>query len=115
MPTITDIDPATITATRAFLDKVASRYDYAGAFLFGSRARSSHREDSDADVAVLLRGTPGKFVATKMEMADLAYDVLLDTGIRIQPLPLWELEWAHPDNYPNPELLHNIKREGIRL
>jgi predicted nucleotidyltransferase len=111
-PTI-DIDTA--NAARAFLAKVAESYDLAGAFLFGSRARMSHHPGSDADVAVLLHGKPGKFVATKLAMADLAYDVLLETGIRIQPLPIWEEEWAHPDAYSNPRLLHNIEREGVPL
>ena len=102
-------------ATRAFIEKVASQYDLAGAILFGSRARNTHRPDSDADVAVLLRGHPGKFVATKLAMDDLAYDVLLEMGIRIQPLPIWEEEWNHPETYSNPRLLHNIEREGIWL
>ena len=115
MTLISDIDSETATATRSFIEKVASRYDLAGAILFGSRARKSYRPDSDADVAVLLHGRPGKFVATKLAMADLAYDVLLETGIRIQPLPIWEEEWAHPETYSNPRLLHNIKRDGIRL
>jgi len=110
-----DIDAETLNAAHAFLEMVAARYDMAGAFLFGSRARKSHRPDSDADVAVLLHGQPGKFVATKLAMADLAYDVLLDTGIRIQPLPIWEDEWEHPEAYSNPRLLQNIGREGIRL
>lgn len=115
MGALTDIDPETLNAARVFLGRVAARYDMAGAFLFGSRARRSHRPDSDADIAVLLHGQPGKFVATKLAMADLAYDVLLDTGIRIQPLPIWEDEWEHPETYSNPQLLQNIGREGIRL
>jgi hypothetical protein len=36
---------------------------------------------------------------------DLAYDVLLETGIRIQPLPIWKIEWDYPENYSNPALL----------
>lgn len=115
MKSATDIDVETANATRAFIKMVAGRYDYAGAILFGSRARKSHRPESDADVAVLLHGSPGKFVATKLAMADLAYDILLETGIRIQPLPIWEDEWEHPEEYSNPHLLHNIEREGIRL
>ena len=102
-------------ATRSFLVKVSSQYNLAGALLFGSRARNTHRSDSDADVAVLLRGHPGKFVSTKLAMDDLAYDVLLETGIRIQPLPIWEDEWNHPETYSNPRLLHNIEQEGIWL
>jgi len=66
-------------------------------------------------VAVLLRGRPGRFAATKLALADLAYDVLLETGIRMQPLPIREEEWVHPERYSNPRLLHNIRREGVRL
>lgn len=115
MGNLTDIDGETLHAVRIFIAAVADRYDLIGAILFGSRARSAHRPDSDADVAVLLHGRPGKFVTTKLDMADIAYDVLLDTGIRIQPLPIWEEEWGHPEAYSNPHLLHNIEREGIRL
>lgn len=111
----TKIDPDTERAARAFIAKVASQYDVAGVILYGSRARKSHRPDSDADVAVLLHGRPGKFVATKLAMADLAYEVLLETGIRIQPLPIWQEEWEHPETYSNPRLLQNIEREGIRM
>lgn len=115
MSSSSDIDTETLKATRAFMVAVANRYDLVGAILFGSRARRSHRPDSDADVAVLLHGQPGQFVATKLDMDDLAYDVLLDTGIRIQPLPIWEEEWDHPEAYSNPRLLYNIDRDGIRL
>lgn len=111
----TDIDTETLNAAQAFMGAVAVRYNLLGGILFGSRARKTHHPESDADVAVLLQGQPGKFVATKLAMDDLAYDVLLDTGIRIQPLPIWEEEWQHPEQYSNPRLLHNIEREGIRL
>ncbi|WP_407635637.1 nucleotidyltransferase domain-containing protein [Lamprocystis purpurea] len=97
------------------LAQVATRYAVSGAYLFGSRARGDCRVDSDADVAILLRGQPGDFLDTKLDLADIAYDVLLETGIRIQPLPVWDLEWSHPEVYPNPRLLGNIRREGIRL
>jgi antitoxin ChpS len=48
-------------------------------------------------------------------MADLAYEVLLDTGIRIQPLPIWRSQWEHPERYSNPMLLKNIQAEGVIL
>lgn len=115
MSALADLDPETLHAARLFIERVASRYDFAQAILFGSRARKSHQPDSDADIAVLLHGHPGRFVATKLAMADLAYDVLLETGIRIQPLPIWEEEWDHPESYSNPRLLHNIAHEGIRF
>ncbi len=116
MTITTNIDPATEHAARTFIAKVAAHYDFAGAILFGSRARHSNRPDSDAIIAVILHGHPGKFVSTKLEMADIAYDTLLEAGIRIQPLPIWGEEWgAHPESYSNPLLLRNIEREGVRL
>ena len=67
-------DAATTGALRAFVQKFSMRDDFAGAILFGSRARRSYNQESDADVAVLLAGTPGEFVRTKLEFDDLAYD-----------------------------------------
>lgn len=93
----TRLDPVTDQAAHAFVDKLAGRFDVAWAVLFGSRARQEHRPDSDADVA------------------DVAYDVLLETGVLIQPLPIWEDEWAHPEDFINPALLRNISRDGVRL
>ncbi len=106
-------DAATMAALQAFVQKISQRSDFS--ILFGSRARHSNHAESDADVAVLLNGFPEKFILTKFEMDDLAYEVLLETGIRIQPLPIWLTEWEHPENYSNPHLLQNIAHEGIRL
>lgn len=109
------IDPVTRGATSAFKERLAQHFSVKRALLFGSRARRDAHAESDADVAVLLDGQPGKFVETKLAMDDIAYEVLLETGIRIQPLPIWQTEWDNPDQYVNPELLRNIRREGISL
>ena len=110
-----NLPTATLEATRAFAVRIARAYATQSIMLFGSRARGTAHAESDADVAVVLKGAPGHFVHTKMAMNDIAYDILLATGIRIQPLPVWETEWAHPENYSNPHLLHNIARDGIAL
>jgi predicted nucleotidyltransferase len=109
------VDQETEQAVRRFLALIAARYDMAGAIVYGSRARGTHRPDSDADVAVLLNGEHQRFLTTKLDMADVAFDVLLDTGINISPLPVWVDEWEQPENYSNPALLRNIAREGVRL
>jgi len=109
------IDQRTEQAVQRFLGLLAGRYDMAGAIVFGSRARGTHRPDSDADVAVLLRGEHQRFLPTKLAMADLAFDVLLETGIAISPLPVWIDEWEHPETYSNPALLQTIAREGVWL
>jgi predicted nucleotidyltransferase len=109
------VDQETEKAVRRFLVLIAPRYDMAGAIVYGSRARGTHRPDSDADVAILLNGEHQRFLTTKLAMADVAFDVLLDTGISISPLPVWVDEWEQPENYSNPALLRNIAREGVRL
>ena len=83
--------------------------------IFGSRARQDARDDSDFDAAVFLRGKRGDFVRTKLEMTDIAYDALLEKGIHIQALPVWEDELLHPEDYSNPCLLENIERGGMPL
>ena len=109
------IDHDTEEAVRHFLGLIANSYDMAGAIVYGSRARGTHRPDSDADVAVLLNGEHQRVLTTTLAMSDVAFDVLLETGINISPLPVWLDEWEHPETYSNPALLHNIAREGVRL
>lgn len=111
------IDHETEKAVRRFLVLIAARHDYDmhGAIVYGSRARGTHRPDSDADVAVLLGGEPRQALATTLAMADAAYDVLLETGINISPLPVWLDQWERPERHSNPALLRSIAREGVRL
>ena len=109
------LDLDTERATKLFMERITKQFDTAGAILFGSRARQTYRPDSDADVAVLLRGEHQRFLPTKLAMADVAFDVLLETGVNISPLPVWLDEWAHPETYSNPELLMNIANEGVLL
>ena len=107
--------PDVLSAARDFTHRVAAAWPLRSALLFGSQARGSAGVGSDTDVAVLLHGEPGDFVATKLALDDVAYDVLLDSGIRIQPLPIWDAEWVHPQRYSNPRPLENIAREGMTL
>ena len=109
------IDPRTEEAVKRFLALIAGSYDMAGAILYGRRACGAFPPDSDADLAVLLRGERRRLAPTTLAMADVAYDVLLETGVNIAPLPIWVDEWEHPETYSNPDLLRNIAREGIRL
>lgn len=87
----------------------------ADALLFGSRARHETGPESDADIAVLLRGEPGKRLDAALDMAGIAFDVMLETGVLVDALPLWEDEWAHPEHFGNPTLIKNIQQDGIRL
>ena len=109
------MDKQTESAIRQLLALIEPDYDVERAIVYGSRARGTHRPDSDADLAILLNGPPRPFLSTAFAMSDVAYDIFLDTGIDISPLPIWLDEWRDPDSYSNPALLHAIANEGIRL
>jgi predicted nucleotidyltransferase len=108
-------DLVTIEAAREFVRRTSARYSVKSAILFGSRARGTHRSDSDVDIAIVLHGRRGKLVETSIEMADIAFELLLETSAYIQPLPIWEDDWEHPETHSNPRLLENIQREGLPL
>jgi predicted nucleotidyltransferase len=109
------IDEGTKQSIQRFVDIVRTQYPISQVVLFGSRARSLDVHDSDADVMLLLRGEHHNFVGTKLALADAAFDVLVETGIRIDPLPVWEDQWTNPVSFTNPQLLANIEREGILI
>ncbi len=109
------VDKNTAIATDAFMRIASKKYDLTGAILFGSRARGDYRPDSDADLALLLKGRRSSREDVAIEMAGIAFDVMLETGVLIEPLPLWEEEWKHPESFNNPALLQNIQAEGINL
>jgi predicted nucleotidyltransferase len=75
------IDIATKNVALVFVEKITRQYDVSKAFHFGSRARHTRHYESNADIAVLLKGNIDRFMTTKFDMDDLAYDVLLETGI----------------------------------
>ena len=110
-----NIDAETLNAARAFIAMIASQYDLADVILYGSRARQTHNVDSDADIAIVLCGPHGDRFDVAMDMAGIAFDAMLETGVLVGSLPLWENEWADPEQFSNPSLIKNIKREGVYL
>ena len=70
---------------RAALDRVyGARIERMA--LFGSRARGDAREDSDYDVAVVLRDMADRF-AEMDRLADLGTDIVNETGEFIHAMP----------------------------
>lgn len=108
-------DPETAHAARTFLRHIAGRYPVKETVLFGSRARGTHDADSDADLAVILNGPAGRRYPIAGEMAEIAFTVMLETGILVQAVPLWEDEFERPETFSNPGLIAAIKRDGVRL
>ena len=115
LPVRPALDAETERAARVFLKRLEGKYPVVDAILYGSRARGDHTPDSDADIAVILKGEKGDRYKVSGDMAGLEFHVLMETGIMVQGLPLWEDEVARPETFSNPALIANILREGIHL
>jgi antitoxin ChpS len=63
----------------------------------------------------VLNGQRRDFIDTKLDMAGLAFDVLMETGILVQAFPMWDGDPLHPERFSNPSLISNIAANGIRL
>jgi DNA invertase Pin-like site-specific DNA recombinase/predicted nucleotidyltransferase len=109
------MDAATERAARAFLRRLEGKYPVVEGILFGSRARRTHTADSDADIAVVLDGPKGNRTQAALDMAGIAFDVMQETGVLVEALPLWRDELLHPERFSNPALIANIRREGLTL
>jgi antitoxin ChpS len=72
-----------------------------------ARARGDQRPDSDLDLAVVLNGPRGDFIDTKLDMAGIAFDVLMETGVLVQPFPIWDGDLMHPERSTNPACSQN--------
>jgi uncharacterized protein len=94
---------------------LSGRYSVDRAILFGSRARRTHSSTRDADIAVVLKGEPGKRSTAANDMAGIAFDVMLETEILVAGSPLWGGEMEHPEQFSNPAQIRAIQREGVAL
>jgi DNA invertase Pin-like site-specific DNA recombinase/predicted nucleotidyltransferase len=109
------LDADTERAVRAFLKQLDGKYPIIESILYGSRARGDHKPDSDADLAVILKGARGDRSEVSSDFAGIEFHVLMETGIMVQGFPLWEDELKRPETFSNPALIANILREGVHL
>jgi predicted nucleotidyltransferase len=77
--------------------------------LFGSRARSDAREDSDYDVAVFIKD-PGTLSGELHRLASISTDILLDTGAVISAKPFRTGAYLERTGF-----MHELRRDGVDL
>ena len=108
-------DPVLRSALRELDRKLRERFGrkYLRLMLFGSRARGDNDPESDADVAVILRGRIADRWSVKRLIIQDTYPILLETGLYIQAWPLEEGELDDPGKSSNPALVRNVVRDGI--
>lgn len=107
-------DPIVASALRDLDRRLKAKFgdSYSHLILFGSRARGDHNPDSDADVAVVMRGEVRNEWALTRSVLEDTYELLLDTGLFIEPWVIEEAALGSPESGPNPALAHNIVKDG---
>ncbi len=108
-------DPLTARSVIRFRELIGDKWPISELWLYGSRARGDAREDSDADIAVILEGPKGRTTTVSPQMAGVAYDIWEETGIIVSPVAIWRDDWNDPSGHGNPYLIEAIKQEGIRF
>ena len=110
------IDPTTWEVLQSFKAIVSEKYGrhLHSLYLFGSRARGDHRPDSDLDVAVFLDQAPDP-IAEQFDLIDRGYDIVLRTGVNIQPWVFAQTSLRDPIHHRASHRISTIRREGIPL
>lgn len=110
------VDSVTREALEAFQSILTAKYGehLRSLYLFGSRARGDHQADSDLDIAVFLDEVSDP-IGEQFDLIDRAYDILLRTGINIQPWVFAQASLTDPARHPATPLVRTIRREGIPL
>lgn len=106
-----------ISALRTLDGRLRAKFGdrYVRVLLFGSRARGDYGPESDADVAVVFRErVDDQWALTKSILED-TYDILLATGLYIEPHLIDETALKRPEASPHPDLAREIERDGIPL
>jgi uncharacterized protein len=109
------LDSQTLHATHVFMQRIIERYPVREAILFGSRARQTHVDNSDADIAIILNSEGQNKAVAIRDMAAIAFHVMMETGVMVEALPLWDNDIDRPYEYINPVLIKNILSEGVHL
>ena len=102
-------------AVRAVAEAIAARHDVVTALLYGSRARGDHRPDSDADLALVIRGLSGPIGALAQDFGRAVADTLVETGVVVSPMAIKLENWLAPLGFSNPYFLENVQRDGVPL
>ena len=112
-PTVNSLTPNAASHLADFKRSVANAVPgVEKVILFGSQARGQMRDDSDYDVAVIVRDMADRRHVRRI-LSDLAYDHVLH-GVFICPIPL-SPDYLAPTDGRATELADEIARDGVEI
>ncbi len=98
-------DKSVIRIAENFLNYIPEEIDVKGAYLFGSHVRGTEGEESDIDIAVIIKNMSDFF---DVQMKLMRTRRLVD--LRIEPHPIDEKDFSDQDPF-----VHEIKQNGIEI
>ena len=119
-PRLDELAPLTQEAVRLFLSNldIASLPPMSRAVLYGSRARSDHRDDSDVDIVLVFAGAKPDYdkqseVCNAMAAAQHQANTALQSNVEVTSFVYWQDEFDEPDKRFNPDFFRNVLADGI--
>lgn len=108
-------DPHALAVVRELKERLRRRFGdrLVAVYLFSSRARGDHRPDSDADVAVFLKGEFPDPFDVEREIVEDGHDLLIERGLYIQPWAFEERVLTDPEWARLPGLRQSVFRDGV--
>jgi uncharacterized protein len=99
------VDSAVLETAQKYLSQIPDDLGVSKAFIFGSYAKGQQREESDIDIAVVIKNMPDFFEAQMLLMR-----LRRNIDLRIEPHPIKEEDFTIRNPFAF-EILHN----GIEL
>ncbi len=79
--------------------------------LYGSYARGDFHNNSDVDIMILVRMSEDEIRSVRYQIYDMAFDILMDTGVDISPIIKNEDQYMYwIEDLP---FYRNIAKEGV--
>lgn len=89
-------EPDVERAIALLLDTLRKGYAVDEVHFCGSRARGDFRPDSDVDLAVVLHGARCDIWGAVRRLAEMTFDILMETGVALSPMAFWHEDFEHP-------------------
>lgn len=104
-------DPTAIDATASFCKtmKADQAMDIMAIYLFGSRVRGDHENNSDVDIAILFKGDRNVGLWMHLRIMMASFQILLTHKLYIQTRTI------HPNSEKNAAFIPHIENEGIPI
>ena len=92
-----------IAIARAYIELIGDRYEIKETFLFGSYAKGTNHQDSDIDIAVIVKDNVD-IIDTQIELMKLRRKI----DLRIEPHPFKEVDFNRSNPVANEILNYGI-------